>query len=51
MWQDGVNIENMVNKSKGDYGYTVMDVCTGNLEDVEKELKELDGVIRVRIIK
>ena len=49
--KDGVNIENMVNKSKGDYGYTVMDVCTGNLEDVEKELKELDGVIRVRIIK
>lgn len=46
----GINIENMVNKSKGDYAYTIMDVC-GDAEDVAKEFEGIDGVIKVRVIK
>ncbi len=46
----GVNIENMVNKSKGDYAYTIMDV-SDDVEDVAKEFESIDGVIKVRVIK
>ena len=46
----GTNIENMVNKSKGDYSYTIMDVAA-NADAVSEEVAKLDGVIRVRVIK
>ncbi len=44
------NIENMVNKSKGDYAYTMMDVAE-NADQVCDEITRIDGVIRVRVIK
>lgn len=43
----GANIENMVNKSKKDWAYTMLDV-TGNA-DVEA-IKAIDGVVGVRVI-
>ena len=43
----GGNITNLVNKSKNDYAYTVLDV-DGEV-DVEA-LKKIDGVLRVRVI-
>lgn len=46
----GTNIENMVNKSKGDYAYTMMDVAA-NADAVAEEVAKLDGVIKVRVIK
>lgn len=49
--KDGVNIENMVNKSRGDFAYTILDICTDSTDSVVKELEALDGVIRVRVIK
>lgn len=49
--QDGINIENMMNKSRGDYAYTVLDICSETQEKVVKDLEELDSVIRVRVIK
>ena len=49
--KDNVNIENMVNKSHGDYAYTIFDVCTEITEKVVKELEAIKGVIRVRVIK
>ena len=48
---DGLNIENMVNSTRGEIGYTVLDV-TGNVSDsVEKDISSIDDVIRVRVIK
>lgn len=48
---DGLNIENMVNASKKDYAYTMIDV-TGDFKDsVADDIKAIDGVIRVRVIK
>ncbi len=45
---EGINIENMVNKSKGNYAYTMLDV--ENLkEGAIEELEAIDGVIKVRI--
>lgn len=47
---NGLNIENMVNTSRGEYAYTMLDV-DGNGNVVEQKLNEIDGVIRIRIIK
>ena len=48
---DGINIENMVNKSRGDYAYTIFDICNPSTEKLVKELQAIDGVIKVRIVK
>lgn len=46
----GVNIENMLNQSKGNYAYTMLDV-SGNVDSATVEkLNAIDGVIRVRVI-
>lgn len=48
---EGLNIENMVNASKKDYAYTMIDV-TGEYKDaVADDIRAIDGVIRVRVIK
>lgn len=48
---DGINIENMVNKSRGDYAYTIFDICNPSTEKLVNELQAIDGVIKVRIVK
>ena len=42
-----INIENMVNKAKGDLAYTMIDT---NSQVDEKALNEVDNIIRVRVI-
>lgn len=49
--KDGINIENMVNKSLGNFAYTILDICSDEVDGVAEELEAMDGVIRVRIIK
>lgn len=45
------NIENMLNQSKKDYAYSMLDV-TGNVsDDVIAKIESVDGVIKVRVIK
>ncbi len=45
----GVNISNMMNKSRGDYAYTMLDVQSeGDLADVVAKLKTVEGVLKVR---
>ncbi len=46
---EGVNIENLVNKSKGDYSYAVLDVTAVSSELIDK-LEGIDGVLKVRVI-
>lgn len=46
----GANIENMESKSRGEYGYMVIDVI-GYTENVKKATKDLEDVIRVRVIE
>ena len=45
-----VNIEEMVNKSKGDYAYSVFDIDTEVTEEMKKALEEIEGVLKVRAI-
>lgn len=48
---EGINIENMVNKSRGDYAYSIFDICSKATEAIVKDLQSIDGVIKVRVIK
>ena len=48
--KDNINIENMVNQSKGDMAYTILDVNECDSAALTAHLAELDGVIRTRII-
>lgn len=48
--EQGANVENMENKSRKDYAYTIIDV-TGATTDLTSNIKSVDGVIRVRVIK
>ena len=46
----GLNIENLANKSRGDYAYSLLDISHPMPHDTVERLKEIDGVIRVRRI-
>lgn len=48
--QDNINIENFVNKSKGENAYTILDIEKRADENVLKKISDIDGVVRVREI-
>ncbi len=45
----GINIDNMLNKSRGDYAYTMLDVANAD-DAIVAKISEIEGVIRVRVI-
>ena len=45
-----INIENMYNKSRGDYAYSVLDVCDQVGEDMIAKLSEIAGGLKVRLL-
>ena len=47
----GVNIAEMINKSKGDYAYTIINTDHAVTPDIIETLEALDEVISVRVIK
>ncbi len=47
--KDSINIENMVNKSKGDYAYTMIDTHTDVTDAMLADIKGIEGVIRVSL--
>lgn len=48
---NGINISDMTNKSKGEVAYTMLDIETTASEDIIKKLQSIDGVFRVRVVK
>lgn len=48
--KDSINIENLLNKSKGDIAYTMLDVNDVEPDVIMNDLLAVDGIIRVRII-
>ncbi len=46
----GLNIDNMVNASKKDYAYTMVDVAGDVTADVAAKFEAMENVIRVRVI-
>lgn len=49
--QDGLNIDNFQDNNRGDYAYGVLDVGGDIDKKAVDDLKALDGVIRVRVIR
>ncbi|MBO5927503.1 MAG: 3-phosphoglycerate dehydrogenase [Clostridia bacterium] len=47
---EGINIENMSNQSKGDYAVTILDVNKTPSEEAIKHVSLVDGIIKVRVI-
>ena len=45
-----INIHNMLNKSKGEMAYTLVDTDTAVSKDVIDELSALEGVLTVRYL-
>ena len=47
----GINISDMMNRSKGEHAYTMLDIDEPTPAGLAKELEKQDGVYRVRVIK
>ena len=46
-----INISDMLNRSRGEYAYTMLDLDDKTPSDLAEELEKIDGVIRVRAIR
>ena len=46
-----INISDMLNRSKGEYAYTMLDIDEPTPDGLVTKLEELDGVLRVRVIR
>lgn len=49
--KDGVNISDMTSKSRGDVAYALFDIEAPTTPEMVKHLSQLDGVLRVRVVK
>lgn len=49
--EEGINVADLSDKGKGDFAYAIIDVDSPVTEDVVAKLFEIDGVLRVRVIK
>ena len=48
---DNVNIDALVNKSRGEFAYTMLDLDCHPSPEVVEHLKNVEGVLKVRVIK
>ncbi|MBC2726610.1 phosphoglycerate dehydrogenase [Desulfosporosinus sp.] len=49
--KENINITDMTNKSKGQWAYSLLDIEPPSTEEIIKRLREIDGVLKVRVIK
>ena len=49
--KEGINVSEMVSKSKGDYAYTILDISAKATDEMAAHIAAIDGVVRVRIVK
>ena len=49
--KEGINISDLVNRSRGEYAYTMLDLDQPATQNVIDDLNSKDGVLRVRVIK
>lgn len=49
--KDGINVESMSSKAKGDYAYMLLDVNDDIGNATLEDLKKLDGVLRLRVLR
>ncbi len=46
-----INIENMINRSKGDYAYTVVEIVGELPDSIVEKLSAIDSIIKIRVLK
>ena len=51
MAKENINISDLVNRSRGEYAYTMLDLDAPAPDSVIEELKRIDGVLRVRVVR
>ncbi|MBQ8359272.1 MAG: phosphoglycerate dehydrogenase [Oscillospiraceae bacterium] len=51
MAKENINISDLVNRSRGEYAYTMLDLDAPAPDSVIEELKRIDGVLRVRRVR
>lgn len=51
MENSNINISDMTNKSRGDYAYSLMDIDSPVTEAAVEQLKGIEGVLKVRVVK
>jgi len=45
-----INVEHMINKPRGEYAYTIIDLGTVIDPDVSESIRKMDNVLRVRVL-
>ena len=48
---EGINIDHMTNKSRGEYSYCVFDIDSASSQELADKLAAISGVLNVRIVK
>ena len=48
---DGINIDNFVNKSRGEYAYSIIDASAASSDAMVAKLTAIEGVLKVRVVK
>ena len=46
-----INISDLINRSKGEYAYTMLDLDSAPSAEAVESLKQIEGVVRVRVIR
>lgn len=49
--EENINIDGLVNKSRGEYAYTMLDLDRHPSAGAVESLKQIEGVLRVRVIR
>ena len=49
--ENNINITDMMNKSKGEVAYTMLDVESAVTQEIIEKLQNIEGVFRVRVVK
>ena len=47
----GINVSDMVSKSRGDWAYTILDLSEKADDSILKAIEKIDGVVKVRAVK
>ena len=51
MANENINISDLMNRSRGEYAYTMLDLDAPAPKSVIEALKKMDGVLRVRVVR
>ncbi len=49
--KENINISVMINKSRGQWAYAMIDIDSPSTSEILKRIEEIDGVLRARIVK